>query len=203
MPLNNSQYDELIRKYDARQLANQRALEARTKEAYARIPQLKEIDDAIASCSVAQAKLLLDGDEDAIGRLKKQIASCRSKRDTLLQQHGFAPDYFKPVYTCPDCKDTGYIGQKRCHCFEQAAIDLIYTQSNLKNILKTENFDAFSYDYYSDTDINPATRVYRRLRQRGMLCRGATILSTTSEKAFPISISMGTQASERLFCQTV
>ncbi|MFR4351654.1 MAG: ATP-binding protein [Roseburia sp.] len=157
MPLNNSQYDELIRKYDARQLANQRALEARTKEAYARIPQLKEIDDAIASCSVAQAKLLLDGDEDAIGRLKKQIASCRSKRDTLLQQHGFAPDYFKPVYTCPDCKDTGYIGQKRCHCFEQAAIDLIYTQSNLKNILKTENFDAFSYDYYSDTDINPAT----------------------------------------------
>ena len=55
MPLNNAQYDEIIREYDARQLRNQHILEARIEDAYEQIPKLKEIDDAIASCSVAQA----------------------------------------------------------------------------------------------------------------------------------------------------
>lgn len=157
MSLNNSQYDEIFREYDAKQLRNQHVLEARVKEAYSRIPRLKEIDDAIASCSVAQARRLLDGDKGAIDSLKEQIAAYRMERESLLQEHGFPSNYFEPVYTCPDCKDTGYIGAKRCHCFEQAAIDLVYTQSNLKEVLANENFSTFSFDYYSSEDINPAT----------------------------------------------
>lgn len=157
MPLNNSQYDEIIRTYDARQLENRRILESRMQHAYERIPKLKEIDDAIASCSVGQARRLLDGDSDAVDALRGQLKAYRQQKSSLLKQHGFPADYFEPVYTCPDCKDTGYIGTKRCRCFEQAAIDLVYTQSNLKEILKKENFDTFSFDYYSDDDINPAT----------------------------------------------
>lgn len=157
MPLSNSQYDEILREYDARQLHNQHVLEERTKDAYEKLPQLKEIDDAIASCSVAQARRLLDGDTAALSSLREQLSTYRRKKATLLQEHGFPTNYFEPTYTCPDCKDTGYIGFKRCHCFEQAAIDLVYTQSNLKEILQKENFSTFSFDYYSDKDINPAT----------------------------------------------
>lgn len=157
MPLNNSQYDEIIREYDARQLKNQHILEARTKEAYERIPRLKEIDDAIASCSVAQARRLLDGDETALDALRSQLFAYRSEKASLLAEHGFPAGYFDSVYTCPDCKDTGFINGKRCHCFEQAAINLVYTQSNLKEILEKENFSTFSFSYYSDEAINPAT----------------------------------------------
>lgn len=157
MPLNNTQYDEILRAYDARQLANQRLLEARTNAAYEQLPELKEIDDAIASCSVAQARRLLDGEEGALSSLREQLAAYRARKAELMCAHGFPADYFEPVYTCPDCRDTGYIGTKRCHCFEQAAIDLVYTQSNLKEILSTENFDTFSFDYYSSEDINPGT----------------------------------------------
>ena len=157
MSLSNSQYDEILREYDARQLRNQHLLEARTKAAYEQVPRLKEIDDAIASCSTSQAKRLLDGDETALSTLREQIAAYRKEKSALLEEHGFPTDYFEPIYTCPDCKDTGYIGFKRCHCFEQAAINLVYTQSNLKEILQKENFGTFSYDYYSGEDINPAT----------------------------------------------
>lgn len=157
MPLSNSQYDELRREYDARQLRNQHLLERRTNAAYAQIPRLKEIDDAIASCSVAQARRLFDGDEEAISSLREQLSSYREEKAILLEENGFPADYFDPIYTCADCKDTGYIGLKRCHCFEQAAIDLVYTQSNLKEILQKENFSTFSFDYYSSEDINPAT----------------------------------------------
>ena len=83
MPLSNSQYDEILRSYDARQLAHQRLLEARTKEAYERLPRLKEIDDAIASCSVAQAKRLFDGDNAALCTLHEQLAAYRSEKAAL------------------------------------------------------------------------------------------------------------------------
>ncbi len=157
MALSNSQYDEIIRTYDARQLKNQHLREAKIRNAYERLPRLKEIDDAIASCSVAHAKRLLDGDESALAGLAAQLAAYRSERAVLLAENGFSDDYFAPAYTCPDCKDTGYADGRRCHCFEQAAIDMIYTQSNLKDILQRENFSTFSFDYYSDTERNPAT----------------------------------------------
>ena len=157
MPLSNSQYDEIFREYDAKQLKTQHLLETRTKEVYEKSPELKALDASIAECSVASARRLLDGDTAALQQLKAQIASCREKRKALLSDLGYPENYLEPVYTCPDCKDTGYIGTKRCHCFLQRAIDLIYTQSNIKEILEKENFSTFSFDYYSDHEINPAT----------------------------------------------
>lgn len=157
MPLSNSQYDEILRGYDAKQLKNQRLTEERMTEAYGRIPRLKEIDDAIATCSVEQAKKLLDGDDEALPALRAQLAAYRGEKERLLAGHGLPADYFKPAYACSACKDTGYVDGKRCRCFTQAAIGLVYTQSNLKDILERENFGTFSFDYYSDGDINPAT----------------------------------------------
>ena len=136
MPLSNSQYDEIFRKYDEKQLASQHQLERRTKDVYARIPALKEIDDAIATCSVEQARRLLDGDEAALVTLREKLSDYRRQKEQLLQEHGLTSDYLKPVYHCPDCKDTGYVNGRRCHCLEQAAINLVYTQSNLKEILE-------------------------------------------------------------------
>ncbi len=157
MPLSNTQYDEIIRTYDARQLRNKREQEKKLRYAYQKIPRLREIDDAIASCSVAQAKKMLGGDALALSDLKAQIANYRAEKQELLTRYDFPDDYFEPSYTCRDCKDTGFIDGKRCHCFRQAAIDLIYAQSNLKEILIKENFSTFSFEYYSDTQVNPAT----------------------------------------------
>lgn len=157
MPLNNSQYDEIIRQYDARQLKTQHLLEQRTNEVYERAPKIKEIDHMIATYSVASARRLLDGDTKALAQLKAQIASFRHEKSVILHELGYPDDYFEPVYTCPDCKDTGYINGKRCHCFKQQAIDLVYTQSNIKDVLAVENFQTFSYDYYSDDEIDATT----------------------------------------------
>ncbi len=173
MALNNSQYDELLRQYQATQLKNRRLQEERTRSAYLKYPELKELDDAIAESSVAQAKKLLDGDQNALTELKEQLSSLRRRKEALLCSAGLPSDYFNPIYTCPDCKDTGFIDGKRCHCFTQAAIDLVYTQSNLKKILAKENFSTFSFDYYSDKDVNPATGLtsLETARQAVTTCR--------------------------------
>ncbi len=36
-------------------------------------------------------------------------------------------------------------------------IDTVYAQSNIRGVLARENFDTFSYDYYSDEDISTTT----------------------------------------------
>ena len=51
MALNNSQYDEIFRSYDAKQLKAQHQLEERTKAAYERTPELKALDASIAAVS--------------------------------------------------------------------------------------------------------------------------------------------------------
>ena len=66
MALNNSQYDEIFRSYDAKQLKAQHQLEERTKAAYERSPELKALDASIAEISVASARRLLDGDSSAL-----------------------------------------------------------------------------------------------------------------------------------------
>ena len=157
MPLSNSQYDEIMREYDQRQLQDRRILDERRKEVFQKIPKLKELESTVASRSVRQARLLLDGDTSALASLKEELADLSRQRDTLLTAGGYTLDYLDPVYECPDCKDTGYIDSQKCHCFKQAIINTVYAQSNIREILKRENFDHFSYSYYSDEDISPTT----------------------------------------------
>lgn len=157
MPLNNSQYDSLIRQYNARQFHNQHVLDGRIEEVYSKDSRLEEIDHEISSASVVCARQLLEGDDTVLASLKDKIALLHKEKDAIIRKLGYPADYLSPVYTCKDCKDTGYIGGRRCHCFVQAAIDLVYTQSNIKDILAKENFTHFTYDYYSKEQINPAT----------------------------------------------
>lgn len=157
MALTNSQYDQIMRSYENKQRAARLRFEEKKSHIFAAVPELERLENQIASFSVQQARLLLDGDANALDTLKKELASVREKRGALLAQAGFSPDDLTPVYECADCRDTGYIDNRRCHCFKQAAIDLIYTQSNIKAILETENFDALTFDYYSDTPIDPST----------------------------------------------
>lgn len=149
MSLTNTQYDAIMRQYQAVQTRNRHLLEQRKAEVYQRLPRLLAIEASISQSSLAQARRLLEGDEAALPDLKEQIRNLTAQKAELLAQAGYPPDYLKMPYQCPDCKDTGYIDGVKCHCFRQASIDLVYTQSNMRKILEQENFSTFSFAYYS------------------------------------------------------
>lgn len=157
MALNNSQYDTIIRTYEQKQLHNRNVADKRRENAYKQLPKLRELHQSISELSVKQARKLLEGDENALTELKARIKDLSEQGKKLLVSAGFPADYLEPVYDCADCKDTGFIGNQKCHCFQKAVIDLLYTQSNLKHILQKENFDTFSMDYYSRNHIDPKT----------------------------------------------
>lgn len=157
MPLQNFQYDTIMREYNRRQAKNRYLLEERQKEAYARLPRLREIDQEVATLSAEKARALISRRDSGLEDLKAAISLLSQERTALLVSNGYPDDYLEQPYDCPLCQDTGYIGSQKCSCFKRAEIELLYTQSNLKEILEKENFHHFSFDFYSDTITNEST----------------------------------------------
>ena len=153
MSLTNTQYDQILHQYEVKQAKSRHEAEQKLAYVYAHIPGYRELADSVASVSVAQGKKLLAGDEDALEDLKDSLAELSGCKAKLLKDYGLPEDYLEPVYECPDCKDTGYVDGGKCHCFRQSMITLLYEQSNIQEMLRTENFNALSYEYYTGDDL--------------------------------------------------
>lgn len=162
MALQNSQYDALMRYYQRLQFRNKHELDDRIAKAQAEIPRLAQIDREIASISVKKARILLGDGSGQDFDLNEQIHALSQERADLLKSHGYPEDYLKMRYTCPLCQDTGYVDNQKCICFQRAISEHLYTQSNIREILKTASFDAFSLDYYPEDMINEATGLTAR-----------------------------------------
>ena len=145
-----------MRQYNARQAAHQRTLEAHTREISVRIPRITEINREIGSASIKKAKQLLSGQADDWD-LKTVIQELSEERRRLLTDYGYPADYLELHYDCKKCRDTGFIDGKKCSCFKQAAIELLYEQSKLSDILSRENFDTFDERWYDADDMDEAT----------------------------------------------
>ncbi len=192
MPLNNAQYDELMRSYQQKQLARHRLISEREQEITALSPRMAELNAEIADLSVAEARRRLEAgrtEEDSSaetdlsaraatsdssseggpaardegGRgIWERIGALADEKKHILALLGYPEDYLDPPYDCPDCRDTGYIGPERCHCFRQAAIDLVYAQSGRSRIFERECFANFSLAYYPKDLIDRRTGISAR-----------------------------------------
>lgn len=155
MALSNSQYDAIMREYGRQQMENHHQLEARRREIYRKLPVVKELEAEIAERSVACAKKLLEGDKEALNRLREDLKDLREQKALIMRAAGYGDDYLALRYRCPDCRDTGLIEGRKCHCFLQAQMKLLHAQSNVEDVTERENFHSLSYEYYDDTEILP------------------------------------------------
>ncbi len=157
MALKNDQYNQILREYDYRRFQNKHDLDRRRAAAYEAIPELKELEDEMITLSAASGRLALYGDTESLLTLKAKSFGLKARQTELLIQNGFPSDYLNLRYHCNKCKDTGFIENEKCNCFKQAVSDLIYDGSNMKLILEHENFNTFSFKYYSDNYIDETT----------------------------------------------
>lgn len=149
MSLKNFQYDALMRSYNQKQLLHKHEQSERIAQAEEKMPRLAEIRKEIAALGLLKARIVLGAVKEEDFNLSEKIQQLSKERAEILAQNGYPKDYLDMHYDCPLCKDTGYIGSEKCACFQKAAVDLLYTQSNIRSILNTENFSHFSFDYYS------------------------------------------------------
>lgn len=179
MPLANSQYDTIMRHYDEIRDRNRHDLEEKKERLYRRYPELKEIDDEVASVSVATARQRIRraaASKSLSGSAKTsklsaadraapmtdaayhaEISRLTRRRTEFLVNHHYPADYLQMHYDCPICHDTGFVNGQRCVCFQKAVTDLLYRQYQPGDILSIENFGHFSFDWYSDKIVDDST----------------------------------------------
>lgn len=148
MKLSESHFDAIMREYDNQRIENMHALNARTREVYDRFPEIQQLDEQIAQLAEDYAVSLTQTGGMTLNEYRKKLADLRMEKEALLKCFRIEPSVLQLQYRCPDCQDTGYIENEKCHCFRQRIIDEMYQQSNLKEILKAENFSTLSYQYY-------------------------------------------------------
>ena len=151
MALSNTDFDAIMRIYSDRQLNNRRSLDARRREAYTRFPRLREIAEEIAALSVRKAKAKLGADNAEDFDYDTALRSLAEERAALLSAGGYPDDYLEMHYSCPICRDTGFVDGKKCECFLREEINYLYKGSNDGAVLEDENFSRFNLGYYPDT----------------------------------------------------
>ena len=159
MAIDNSSYNAIMREYENIRANNRAAQVRRIEEVYEKIPKMKELNSSTGSLAVSRYKESLKSGEFSSTDLKKDIESIKYKKEELLKEAGFSTDYMDIRYDCNDCKDTGYIDGKKCHCLQSKIRRLLYAQSNVEDIVGKENFDNFSFEYYDDKNLLPSQNI--------------------------------------------
>lgn len=175
MALSNSEYNFIMREYEERRYAAKWDLDKRTKEVYENVPRIKEIHDEISTIAVENVKNRIlggvgNGKNSTKEELHEQIKKLTAEKDRLLKENGYSLDYLKEKYVCEDCKDTGYIENEKCHCLKEKIAEILYSKSNLREILNRENFTKFNFDLYEEdfkdtvTNESAKTNIYKAVK---------------------------------------
>ena len=165
MALSNSETDSIMLEYDETRLNNRRIGEERTKYVYSLLPEYKELEDRIVDLSLDSVKKRLSGDTEASRNIHEKISELSAKKAELLKSAGLPSDYLDPIYTCKDCKDTGYIGSEKCHCLKKRITGILYDQSNIRTFLLDNNFSKLSLDYFEGEDLDNFQNAVNKSRQ--------------------------------------
>ncbi|MCM1112569.1 MAG: ATP-binding protein [Muribaculum sp.] len=158
MALSNWQYESIMRGYERTRDSNRDLWVKRRDAVYQALPEYERLDLSRGSLFRRKAQCLLDGDSAAAASLHADLEDIDRRKKALLSSGGYPPDYLDPIYTCADCRDTGYVdsrdfGKTKCHCLRQQELSLLYEQSNIRDVIAKENFSTLSYEYYQGEDL--------------------------------------------------
>lgn len=137
--------------YKNKNAVAQNDAEARKYELWAALPEMKELDRAIADIGLAAVRATIGGGSDAaekVRALKEQSLALQDARKNLLIESGYPADYTSPHYECEKCSDTGYVDSKMCDCMKRALILAGYESSGIGKLMQTQSFESFSLDFY-------------------------------------------------------
>lgn len=135
-----------------REKANMEA-QARFDEISEKIPELEEIQRELSKIGLNISKVFLySSDKQAdIEKLMEESLKLQGKKKKLLIENGYDEDALAVRYTCDACRDTGFIGSRRCKCHKELLKEI--ERENLSKIAPIDEctFDSFNTAYYPDT----------------------------------------------------
>lgn len=148
--------NSLLKEYSQKKLQAELDLEKRKEELYNSIPRLRQIEDDLNNFAISTAKNILKNGSspEEEQELKNKVELLKAEKARILAELNLPDNYLQPFYTCPICKDTGYVSDGgynmiMCSCLKQKLLDYSFNKSNMSNLNK-ENFSTFNPNMFSD-----------------------------------------------------
>lgn len=147
----------------------------RFDEISAKIPELESIQQKLSNIGLSISKVFLFSDDKKadMEKLMEESLKLQDEKKKLLVKYGYDENALNITYHCPDCKDTGFIGSRRCKCHKELLKNI--ERENLSKIAPLDDctFDAFKTEYYPDVE--------RAERIRANCLKYATNFTTNSK----------------------
>lgn len=143
----------------------------RRRIAYGRAPALRDIDTALVDLVAAFAAAAV-GEGRRPEDILAESMELRAKKAETLVANGWPSDWLDGAWSCPKCRDTGYVDGLPCECLRR-----LYEKERARALsallkLGDESFRRFDLTYYDDTPAPGATRSARRQMEKVyQLCR--------------------------------
>lgn len=145
---------QLHQEYARRREDNMLLFEQRQAQACEQCPGLRELISARHTAVMAGVRAtLLNARKDggAASGMAQRMADMNRQITEKLIQHGLPQDYLQPIYTCPDCRDEGYIydpSRRMCDCLRKAFNQRLLQESGIAGDMHT--FADFDENLFSD-----------------------------------------------------
>lgn len=128
-------------------------LELHKLEISKKAPEINSLYDRILQTSIDLSKAIIshNGDIDVIiNELKEKNLESQFKIRIMLKEFGYPDDFLKAKYTCPICKDSGYINGNRCECFNELIKKYTIAELNENCKIELHDFEDFNLNLYSN-----------------------------------------------------
>lgn len=128
--------------------------QARFDEISEKIPALEDIQRELSQIGLSISRVYFaSSDMKAdIEKLMHKSLKLQEDKRRLLRENGYDENALAVKFTCDACKDTGFIGSRRCKCHKELLKSI--ERSDLAKIAPIEDctFDSFETKYYPDVE---------------------------------------------------
>lgn len=152
MPYDKSIAAAIAEEFEVKKRERAELINNRRSLLYSEIPELKRLDDEIASISFSVFRRVAEGFDptEAAKEIHSRSVALTTKRDALITAAGYDKNFLNPPYDCPYCRDEGFIENSYCECFKKKLIEAVFAESNLAALSKNR-FEDFDLSLYPET----------------------------------------------------
>lgn len=129
----------------------------RRAKIYEDIPEVRDIDRRLRESSALAIKTALEEGEnpvEAVAAASRNAVALNRRKEQLLQSAGLSADYLAPPSGCPECHDTGFVGNRMCKCLFRLCVERQKKALSKSLDLSDCTFENFDLTYYS-TEADP------------------------------------------------
>lgn len=147
-----------------------------------KLPELETIRQRLAQIGLNISKVFLYSEDKQadIDKLMQESLELQEQKKKILTDNGYSEDALSVQYTCPVCKDTGFVKNRMCKCHIELLKDI--ERSNLSKIAPVEDctFDTFDVNYYPDETMDNGISPRNKAEKIKNSCRKYAVNFTTS-----------------------